>query len=803
MTLRIQKAAVLGAGTMGARIAAHFANAGLACLLLDIVPKEAVPADRNKIVAAGLEAAKKSKPAAFFAPSLASRIAIGNFEDDLERIADADWIIEAVAENLEIKRNLLAKVAQHRKAGSVVTTNTSGLPVHLIAEGLPEEFQQHWAGTHFFNPPRYMKLVEVIGGPKTRPGVLEALSDFCDRRLGKGVVLAKDTPNFIANRIGTFSMLNALRLMSTLGMTVEEVDACSGPAVGWPKSATFRTADIVGLDVLMHVVRNIYETAPHDESREVYKVPALVEEMAKRNWLGDKSGQGFYKRVKGEGEKEILTLDVNTMEYRPRQKAKFASIEAGKAIEDTCERLRTLLQPLFEEQKTDKAQQFIWSGLSEMCLYAGRRMPEISDHIVDVDRAMRWGFAWELGPFEIVDSIGLTAFANQVKKEGRLLPAIFEKALASGRKAFYESHKGTSSVFDLATGAVERVEEPAGILILKSLKEAGREVERNSGASLVDLGDGVVCCEFHSKMNAIGADLIAMIHKGLKRLETDFDAMVIANQAANFSVGANLMLVLVGAQEQEWDELHMAVKQFQNINLAIKYALKPVVAAPQGMALGGGCEIGLHAAKIHAAAEAYIGLVETGVGLIPGGGGTKEMLIRANERAASGDDLDLFHSLRPVFENIATSKVGTSAEEGRELGYLRREDPVSLNRDRLVADAQQTAIGLVRSGWKPRAASWQEGAQTTQIKVLGESFFSAAKMAIHLMVRGGYASDYDAHVARKLANILAGGALTSPQIVSEQYVLDLEREAFVSLCGEKKTQERIAHTLKTGKPLRN
>jgi 3-hydroxyacyl-CoA dehydrogenase len=803
MTLRIQKAAVLGAGTMGARIAAHFANAGLPCLLLDIVPKDAASADRNKIVAAGLEAAKKSKPAAFFTPSLAARIVIGNFDDDLARIADADWIIEAVAENLEIKRNLLAKVAQHRKPGSIVTTNTSGLPVHLIAEGLPEEFQQYWAGTHFFNPPRYMKLVEVIAGPKTRPGVLDALSNFCDRRLGKGVVFAKDTPNFIANRIGTFSMLNALRLMSTLGMTVEEVDACTGPAVGWPKSATFRTADIVGLDVLMHVVRNIYETAPHDESREVYRVPALVEEMAKRNWLGDKTGQGFYKRVKGEGEKEILTLDVNTMEYRPRRKAKFASIEAGKAIEDTHARLRTLLQPLFEEQKTDKAQRFIWGGLSEMCLYAGRRMPEISDRIVDVDRAMRWGFAWELGPFEMVDSIGLTTFANQVKKEGRLLPAIFEKALASGRKAFYESHKGESSVFDLATGAMERVKEPAGMLILKSLKEAGREVERNSGASLIDLGDGVVCCEFHSKMNAIGADLIAMIHKGLKRLETDFDAMVIANQAANFSVGANLMLVLVGAQEQEWDELHMAVKQFQNINLAIKYAPKPVVAAPQGMALGGGCEIGLHAAKIHAAAEAYIGLVETGVGVIPGGGGTKEMLIRANERAATADDLDLFHALRPIFENIATAKVGTSAEEGRELGYLRREDPVSLNRDRLVADAQQTAIGLVRSGWKPRAASWQEGAQTTQIKVLGESFLSAAKMAIHLMVRGGYASDYDAHVARKLANILAGGALTSPQIVSEQYVLDLEREAFVSLCGEKKTQERIAHTLKTGKPLRN
>src|SRR5271166_3142983 len=804
MTQRIQKAAVLGAGTMGARIAAHFANAGLPCLLLDIVPKDAAPAERNKIVAAGLEAAKKSKPAAFFTPTLAAKVSIGNFEDDLSRIAEADWIIEVVAENLEIKRKLLTGVAKYRKPGAIVTTNTSGLPVHLIAEGLPEEFQQHWAGTHFFNPPRYMKLVEVIPGPKTSREVVETLSDFCDRALGKGVVIAKDTPNFIANRIGTFSMLNALRLMGTLGMTIEEVDACTGPAVGWPKSATFRTADIVGLDVLMHVVKNIYETAPDDESREAYKIPAFVEEMAKRKWLGDKTGQGFYKRVKGgEGEKEILTLDLNSMEYRPRQKARFASIEAGKAIEDTRERLRGMLTPLFEGQKTDKAQQFIWAGLSEMCLYAGRRLPEISDHIVDVDRAMRWGFAWELGPFESVDAIGLTAFAEQIKKEGRTLPPIFEKALANGRKSFYESEKGVTSVFDLATSSVKKVAEPPGILILKNLKEAGREVERNTGASLIDLGDGVVCCEFHAKMNAIGADLIAMIHKGLKRLETDFDAMVIANQATNFSVGANLMMVLIGAQEQEWDELHMAVKQFQNVNLAIKYAPKPVVAAPQGMALGGGCEISLHAAKIHAAAEAYIGLVEAGVGLIPGGGGTKEMLIRANENAASGDDLDLFHTLRPVFENIATAKVGTSAEECRDLGYLRRGDAVSLNRDRLVADAKQTALALARGGWRPAASSWQQGAQTTQIKVLGESFLAAAKMAIHLMVRGGYASDYDAHVARKLANILAGGALSAPQLVSEQYVLDLEREAFVSLCGEKKTQERIAHTLKTGKPLRN
>jgi len=617
-------------------------------------------------------------------------------------------------------------------------------------------------------------------------------------------VIAKDTPNFIANRIGTFSMLNALRLMQALGMTIEEVDACTGPAVGWPKSATFRTADLVGLDVLMHVVKNIYETAPNDESRDTYKIPPFVEEMAKRKWLGDKTGQGFYKRAKdGEGGKEILALDLNTMEYRPRQKAKFAAIEAGKAVEDTRQRLRGLLAPLFETGKGDKAQQFMWGGLSGMCLYAGRRMPEISDNVEDVDRAMRWGFAWELGPFEMVDAIGLPAFAAQVRKENRALPAIFEKALAGGRASFYESSKGETCVFDLASGKAKKVEEPAGIVILKNLKDAGRELERNAGASLIDLGDGVVCCEFHAKMNAIGADLIAMIHKGLKRLEKDFDAMVIANQAVNFSVGANLMLVLVGAQEQEWDELHMAVKQFQNVNLAVKYAPKPVVAAPQGMALGGGCEIGLHATKIHAAAEAYIGLVETGVGLIPGGGGTKEMLIRANEIAGSGEDLDLFHALRPIFENIAMAKVGTSAEESRDLGYLRRSDTFSMNRDRLVADAKQTALALVRSGWKPAAASWQEGAQSTQIKVLGESFLTAAKLAIHMMMRGGFASDYDAHVARKLANILAGGSLSATQAVSEQYVLDLEREAFVSLCGEKKTQERIATTLKTGKPLRN
>jgi 3-hydroxyacyl-CoA dehydrogenase len=791
---------------MGSRIAAHFANAGLPCVLLDIVPQASPagqPGDRNKIVRAGLDAAKKAKPAAFFTASLAGKVEIGNFDDDLARCAEADWIIEVVAENLEIKRNLLARVAPLCKPGTIVTTNTSGLPVHVIAEGMSEDFQQHWAGTHFFNPPRYLKLVELIPGPKTSSSVIETLTDFCDRRLGKGVVIAKDTPNFIANRIGTFSMLNALRLMTSLGLTIEEVDACTGPAVGQPKSATLRTADIVGLDVLVHVVKNIYETVPNDESREIYKIPPFVEEMVRRGWLGDKAGQGFYKKMKGGGEKEILTLDVSTMDYRSRQKAKFGSIEAGKAIEDTRERLRALVGPLLEGQKGDKAQQFLWGDLSEMCLYAARRVPEISDNVEDVDRALRWGFGWEMGPFEQMDALGVASFAGQIRKEGRSLPPVVEKLLASGRKSFYESEKGKTAVFDIKTGANRPVEEPKGVIILKSLKDAGREVERNPGASLLDLGDGVVCCEFHGKMNAIGADLIAMLHKGLKRLQSDFDAMVIANQAVNFSVGANLMLVLVGAQEQEWDELHMAVKQFQNVNLALKYAPKPVVAAPQGMALGGGCEIGLHTAKIQAAAEAYIGLVETGVGLIPGGGGTKEMLIRANEHAAGGEDLDLFHALKPVFETIAMAKVGTSAEECREHGFLRRDDGVSMNRDRLVADAKEAALALVRGGWKPLAASWQEGARTTQIKVLGEAFLAPAKLAIHMLQRGGYATEYDGQVGRKLANILAGGPLSSSQTVSEQYILDLEREAFVSLCGEKKTQERIAHTLKTGKPLRN
>ena len=811
MKSRIEKVAVLGAGTMGARIAAHLANAGVPCWLLDIVPSELTPEERargltladpvvrNRMARAGLEATRKSRPAAFFSSAAAGRITIGNFEDNLDWCGKADWIIEVVAENLEIKRRLLARVAAHRRPGTIVTTNTSGLPVRQIAEGHDAEFQQHWAGTHFFNPPRYMKLVELIPGPATLPEVLEVLGDFCDRTLGKGIVRAKDTPNFIANRIGTFSILTAIRLMSELGMTIEEVDACTGPAIGWPKSATFRTADIVGLDVLAHVVRNIYDNCPEDESREIYRVPPLLEEMIGRSWLGEKTGKGFYQRVKGGGERDILTLDPATMDYRPRQKARLASIESARTMEDTRERLRGLLNPVFAGQTGDKAQQFIWRALSEMCAYAARRVPEISDSVANVDRAMRWGFGWELGPFEVWDTLGVESVARRLGQEGRALPALVERLLASGKKSFYETANGETSSFDAAAGTFEKVAEPPGVIFLKSLKERTKEIARNAGASLIDLGDGVVCCEFHAKMNAIGDDILAMLKAGVKRLGTDFDAMVVANQGVHFSAGANLMWLLMMAQEQEWDELHDAIRKFQNATMALKHASRPVVVAPHGMTLGGGCEVCMHGARIHATAEAYIGLVETGVGLIPAGGGSKEIVIRANERAAGGEDLDLFHALKPLFETVAMAKVSTSAEEARELGFLRPADLISMNRDRQVADAKATALALARAGYRATAPPPTE----PSIRVLGEEFLAGAKLAIHMMLRGEYISEYDAHVARKLAEVLSGGALSSPQLVSERYLLDLEREAFVSLCGERKTQERIAHTLKTGKPLRN
>src|SRR5579862_3948922 len=797
MGKNIQKVAVLGAGTMGSRIAAHLANASVQCLLLDMVSpgKEA----RNRIAEMGLEGARKSKPAAFYEPELARLITTGNFEDDLNRLASVDWIIEAVLEDLEIKRALLRKVEAARRPGTIVTTNTSGLPVSQIAESFSEDFRRHWFGTHFFNPPRYMRLLEVIPTQETDGAALETISHFCDVRLGKGIVFAKDTPNFIANRIGTFSALNVMRIMQEMDLSVEQVDALTGPTVGWPKSATLRTADLVGLDVLAHVVSNIYDNAPEDESRELYRVPPVIEALMSRGWLGEKSGQGFYKRVKKDGTDEILSLDPATMEYRPRQKARFASLDAARTIESTGERLRALLGPVLAGQPGDKAQQFLWSALSETCLYAARRVPEISDSIADVDRAMRWGFGWELGPFEVWDALGVAGMAQRLTQQGQNLPPLVTRLLSSGQAAFYSSAQGETFSLDPAAGVPAKVPEPTGVIFLKSLKDRSKEIARNPGASLIDLGDGVICCEFHAKMNAIGDDITAIMQAGVKRLASEFDAMVVANQAPNFSVGANLLLLLVAAQEQEWDDLDLAIRKFQSANMALKYAPRPVVVAPQGMALGGGCEVCLHGARIHAAAEAYIGLVETGVGLIPAGGGSKEMIIRANEHAAGAEDLDLFHAMKPIFETLAMAKVSASADDARSLGFLRPSDLVSLNRDRLVADAKATALALVRAGYRSPAVPLGE----PSIRVLGEELLAGAKLAIHTMLRGEYISEYDAHLGRKLAYVLAGGDLSAPQLVSEQYLLDLEREVFVSLCGERKTQERIAHTLKTGKPLRN
>ena len=796
MKKTIEQIAVLGAGTMGARIAAHFANAGIRCSLLDVPGgADAPPSERNRPASAGLAAALSARPAAFFTPEVARLVRTGNFEDNLDWCAEADWILEAVVENLEIKRRLLERVDQHRRPGTFVTTNTSGLPVARIAEGRSPDFLEHWAGTHFFNPPRYLKLVEIIPGPATRPEVLEALARFSDERLGKGVVFAKDTPNFIANRVGTFSMLTVLALMADLEMTVEEIDALTGPVLGRPRSATFRTADIVGIDVLAHVVRNLYENLPGDESRELFRVPEFVERMLERGLLGEKSGKGFYQRVPRKGESEILTLDWHSMDYRQRQKPKLPALDAAALLTDTGERLRALLAPALEGKAADQTVQFLWGAVSRPCLYAARRVPEIADSLVDVDRAMRWGFAWQMGPFEMWDAIGLEPMARALEREGNALPPLVEQALSAGRRSFYESAEGHRSYFDLGAVAMKPVPEPEGILILKSLKERSKVVERNAGASLVDLGDGVVCCEFHTKMNALGGDIFSMLQAGVRRLESDFDAMVVANQGEHFSAGANLMLLLVAAQEQDWDEIDMAVRQFQRVTQAIRYAPKPVVVAPHGMTLGGGCEISLHAARRHAAAETYMGLVETGVGLIPAGGGCKEMLVRATAAASAGASLDLFQHLRPAFENIAMAKVSTSAEEARKLGYLDASDPVAMNGDRLVAQAKQTALALARSGYHPPAPP--------PIRVLGEEFLAAARLAIHMMLRAEYITEYDAVVARKLAHVLAGGALSSPQTVSEAYILDLEREAFVSLAGERKTQERIAHTLKTGKPLRN
>jgi len=809
---RINKVAILGAGTMGARIAAHFANAGVPSYLFDIVPPDADGPARNKIAAAGLDAAKKSKPAAFMEPSLARFVTVGNFDDDLKKLAEVDWIIEAVVENLEIKRTLLRKVEAIRKPGTIVTTNTSGLPVGKIAEGFSDDFRWAWFGTHFFNPPRYMRLLEIIPTPEADRAAIDAVSHFCDVRLGKGVVIAKDTPNFIGNRIGTFSVLNVIRLMQEMGLTIEDVDALTGQAVGWPKSATFRTLDLVGLDILGHVVGNM--TTNVKDERSDLRLPEFFGQMLQKKWLGDKTKGGFYKKVKGgEGkEDERMALDWKTLEYHPRQKPKFASLDMAKTIEDTGSRLRTLLGlDGAGPQKGDKAGAFLWAALSELWTYAANRVPEISDSVVEIDRAMRMGFNWELGPFELWDAAGVEATVERMKKEGKPVAANVERLLASGQKSWYIDDPKSASgrkYWELGTGSWEPIQVPAGVWSVTVAKKSNGVVKKNSGASLVDLGDGVACIEFHSKMNSLGSDIISLITQSLKAggPGDNFDAFVITNDATNFSVGANLMLLLMSVQEEEWDEVDLAIKQFQGMTQAIKFSPKPVVSAPFGLCLGGGTEISLHAAARQPHAELYTGLVEVGVGLLPGGGGCKEMLLRAVDSAAasrgkvSGDALagsvEMMEAMKKAFETIATAKVATSAHEARALGFLSDSDRISMNRERVLSDAKGRALELVRAGYEPPVPR-------TDIPAPGENLLAALKMGVHLMRQGDFITDYEVKLGGKIAEVICGGNVTPGTPVSEQYILDLEREGFKSLCGEKKTQERIQFTLKTGKTLRN
>jgi 3-hydroxyacyl-CoA dehydrogenase len=786
---------------MGAQIAAHLANAGVEVLLLDVAPTSLTKEEeargltlesravRNRIVNAGLAAAQKIKPAAFFSPAAARLIATGNLEDELAKVSDADWIIEAVVEKLEIKRDLFARVERFRKAGTIVSSNTSGISIKAMAEGMPDDFRGHFLGTHFFNPPRYLKLLEIIPTAETLAEVVSFVTDFCDRRLGKGVVSAKDTPNFIANRVATFSSLNAIRVMIEGGYTIEEVDAMTGPVVGRPKSASFRTTDIVGLDTALYVAENLYAAVPDDEKRDVLVPPDFLREMVKRGWTGNKAGQGFYKKQRGEGGKtEYHALDYTTMEYKPSQKVRFPSVDAVKSVEDTAERIRTLIYG------KDRVGEFLWKTISQNLIYTANRVPEIADDIVNIDNAVRWGFNHEFGSFELWDVIGVEKSVAKMREDGQQIPALVEKLLASGKKSFYERREGRSYYFDYQSGDYKEVDPRPGVIILKSLKERERVIKKNAAASLLDIGDGVACLEFHSKMNAIGADTIAMMNYSVKEVGENFEALVIGNQSENFSVGANIMLLLLGIQEGEWDEIAMSVRQFQNANMNLRYSPRPVVVAPQGMALGGGCEVTLHGDRARAAAETYLGLVEVGVGLIPGGGGVKEMVLRAVEDALP--DEDLFPRIKKVSEAIATARVSASAVEAQEIGFLRETDHLTMNRDRLIEDAKQTALAMVREGYtqpRPRA----------DIPVLGESALAAIKLAVHMMIRGGFISEYDGHVARKLAHVITGGDLSHKTLVSEQYLLDLEREAFVSLCGERKTQERIQHMLKTGKPLRN
>ena len=791
----IKKVAVLGSGVMGSRIACHFANIGIQVLLLDIPSPGSTSADqtsvKNKLVNDALAAAIKSNPSPVFTKEVSKLITTGNFDDDLSLINQCDWILEVVVERLDIKKQLYDRVEKFRKQGTIVTSNTSGIPIHLMAEGRSEDFQKHFCGAHFFNPPRYLRLLEIIPTSFTAKWVIDFLMEYGDLFLGKTTVLCKDTPGFIANRIGIYGIMSLLQTMEKMELSVDEVDALTGPIIGRPKSATFRTADVVGIDTMVHVANGLYENCPNDEAREVFNIPAWLKDINDRKWLGDKTGQGFFKKTKNAaGEKEILTLDLKTMEYGPRKKPKFASLEAAKPIDDLHTRLKMLCS------SPDKVGEFYRTFHYKLFSYISHRVPEISDTVYSIDHAMMTGFGWEIGAFETWDLLGVEKTVADMKKAGYAVAAWVDDMIAKGQKSFYQINDGKRLAYNPLNGSMESVYaagQENAFIVMKHFE--GQAIWKNSACRTYHLGDDVIGLEWYTKMGSIGGEVLEGIQKSISLAEDKYKGLIIANSGNNFSAGANVGMIFMLAIEQEYDELDMAIRMFQNTMMRARYSAIPVVVAPHALSLGGACELSLHADKICAAAETYIGLVELGVGLIPGGGGSKEFAMRASDEMHIDEPETI--TLKNRFITIATAKVATSAKEAYQLGILRKgQDEVVMNLDRRISEAKKSAIEIFDNGYvMPQ--------QRKDVKVLGRSALGALMAGVHVMEQGGYATAHDALVAKKLAYVMCGGDLSEPTLVSEQYLLDLEREAFLSLCGEKKTLERIQSVLKGGKPIRN
>jgi len=801
--LSIRKAAIIGAGNMGAQIAAHLANVGIPSLLMDVVPGELLSEEqkrgltmqssevRNRVTRTLFDRARKLSPAPFFVPEAANLIRLGNVEDHLADIKDADWVMEAVLERMELKVPLHARIAAHARPDALVTTNTSGLSVAGMVRDLPREYRRRFFGTHFFNPPRYMRLLELIPTNESDPALLKAFGEFGEAVLGKGIVRAKDTPGFVANRIGCFDLQQVVWLMIEEGLTIDEVDAITGPALGRPKSATFRLGDIVGVDLLSQMGRNLRQSLGQDPLAKIFRPVDFIEDMVKRGWWGEKKAQGFYQRVQTSHGREIHTLDYRTMTYRPQQRPQFASLGAASRVADPAERLRVLCA------SSDKAGVFAWKQLSSVLSYAADRLTEIADDVVTVDDAMKWGYNWELGPFEIWDALGVRQTVDRLATEGRAVPAVASELLSAGKTSFYEERGGQRFFFDLANRGYAAETESPKVIHLPRLHRASKVVRCNAGASLVDLGDGVACLEFHTKMNVIGGDQLGLLRESLEEVRRNFAGLVIGNQGPHFSAGANLTLILTHSQNQEWEEIDLMIRNFQKATSTLRQFEKPVVAACHGYTLGGGCELAMGCDHIVLAAETYLGLPELGVGLIPAGHGTKEMLIRCTEQVIRNEEADYFPGVRHAWETIGLAKVSTSAPEAAKLRYLRSsETTLVLNRDWLLGEAKAQVRHMAEQGYRARPPR-------TDIPALGESALSLLKLMMHQMHVGGQISEHDQKLGTKLAYILCGGDLTSRHFVSEQYIMDLEREAFLSLCGEPKTVARIQHTLKTGKPLRN